>query len=144
MLPRTLRLRKMKDFALLSQKGRPVFGPYFTLRFRQSQEPTKVGFVASTKVFKRANKRNRVKRRMREALRATMDVWPQNMDLLFIIKAEVLDAEFQDLVTAVRHTFEKIPEALTRPIKPRQPKARRKTSVVYKEDRRLKTEDKKA
>jgi len=123
----------MKDFALLSQKGRPVFGPFFTLRFRQSQEPTKVGFVASAKVFKRANKRNRVKRRMREALRATMEVWPKNMDLLFVIKAEVLDADFLDLVSSVRRTFEKIPEAMTRPVRPRMPKAKRKTSVVFKD-----------
>jgi len=123
----------MKDFALLSQKGRPVFGPFFTLRFRQSQEPTKVGFVVSTKIFKRANKRNRVKRRLREVLRLVQDQWPKNMDLLFVAKAEALEAPFEDLTASVLRTFEKIPEALTRPIKPKSIKARRKTSVVYKE-----------
>ncbi|MFA6429514.1 MAG: ribonuclease P protein component [Patescibacteria group bacterium] len=133
MLPRPQRLRKMKDFALLSQKGRPVFGPFFTLRFRQSTEPTRVGFVVSTKIFKRANKRNRIKRRLREALRATMEFWPKNMDLLFVAKPETLDADFQDIVASVKRTFEKIPEAMTKPLKPRAPKARRKTSVVYKD-----------
>jgi len=123
----------MKDFALLSQKGRPVFGPFFTLRFRQSQEPTKVGFVASAKIFKRANKRNLVKRRMREALRLVKEQWPKNMDLLFVAKPETMDANFEELKASVVHTFEKIPEAMAKPVKPKKIKARRKTSVVYKE-----------
>lgn len=133
MLPRDQRLRRMRDFALLSQRGRPVFSQAFTLRFRQSQEATKVGFVASNKLFKRANKRNRVKRRMRAVLREVMPQWPGNMDLLFILKPDVLTAVYTDLVAAVLRVFEKIPETLQQPVKPRRMKARRKTSVVYRE-----------
>lgn len=133
MLPRVDRLRKMRDFALLSQKGRAVYSPFYTLRFRPSQEATKVGFVASAKIFKTAVKRNRVKRRMREALRLVKADWPVKFDLLFVIKDEVLKAEFTDLVASVRRSFEKMPEAMKQPPKPRMMKAKRKTSVVYKE-----------
>jgi ribonuclease P protein component len=122
----------MRDFALLSQKGRPVFLPYFTLRFRQSQAPTKVGFVASAKLFKLAVDRNRVKRRLREALFLVKAEWPKNMDLLFVAKPEAQTADFQDVLKAVKRSFEKIPEALTQPVKPKKLKARRPTSVVYK------------
>lgn len=132
MLPRVHRLRRMRDFALLSQRGRVVYGRFFTLRVRQSKEPTKVGFVVTTKMFKRANKRNRIKRRLREVLRLNQTSWPQNMDLLFIAKPEALTAPFQELTTSVLHAFEKIPEALTKPIPKRPPKAKRKTSVVFK------------
>lgn len=124
----------MRDFALLSQRGRPVFSATFTLRFRQSQEATKVGFVASNKLFRRANKRNRAKRRMREVLREVQPMWPEKMDLLFILKPDTLTASYEDLKKGVLHVFEKIPEALTQPIKPKKNiKARRKTSVVFKE-----------
>lgn len=134
MLPRPLRLRRMRDFALLSQRGRPVFSATFTLRFRQSQEATKVGFVASNKLFRRANKRNRAKRRMREVLRALQASWPEKMDLLFILKPDTLTADFADLKTGVEHAFERIPEALTQPVKQKKViKARRKTSVVFRE-----------
>lgn len=133
MLPRDLRLRRMRDFALLSQRGRPVFSATFTLRFRPSQEATKVGFVASNKLFKRANKRNRAKRRLRAVLREVMPSWPANMDLLFILKPETLTAPYTDLKSGVLRVFEKIPEALQQPTKPRQPKARKKSSVVFKE-----------
>ncbi len=132
MLSRIDRLRRMRDFALLSQRGRVVFGPFFTLRFRQSQTPTRVGFVASAKIFKTAVARNRVKRRLREALRALKADWPDKMDLLFIAKPEATAAEFTDLIGSARRSFEKIPEALRQPPRPRPPKARRKTSVVYK------------
>jgi hypothetical protein len=46
-----------------------------------------------------------------------------------------LDTDFEELKKAVLHAFEKIPEALAKPPAPRKnPKARRKTSVVYKEN----------
>lgn len=134
MLEKAHRLRRMRDFALLSQRGRVVFGPFFTLRFRVSQEATRVGFVASAKIFKTAVARNRVKRRLREALRLVKDAWPIKMDLLFIARPEATDADFEALAAAVKRVFEKIPEALKEPPRPRKnPKARRKTSVIYKD-----------
>ncbi len=134
MLPKSDRLRRARDFALLSQKGRAVFGPYFTLRFRPSQEKTKIGFVTSTKIFKTAVERNRAKRRLREALRALRAEWPEKMDVLFIVKREAMELDFTLLIASIKRAFEKIPEALTRPPQPRKPKARRKTSVVYKDN----------
>lgn len=132
MLQKPERLRRMRDFALLSQKGRVVHGPFFTLRFRSSQTPTRVGFVASAKVFKTAVARNRVKRRLREALRLIRAEWPKQFDLLFVAKPEATPVDFQILTASVRHAFEKMPEALARPPKPRPLKARRKTSIVYR------------
>lgn len=134
MLPKAERLRRAKDFALLSQKGRVVYSPFYAMRLRQSQTPTKVGFVTSAKVFKTAVARNRGKRRMREVLRLLKSEWPKNVDLLFILKIEVLKADFKELQTMVRRSFEKIPEALSRPPAPRKFKARKKTSVVFKSE----------
>lgn len=133
MLPRVDRLRKMKDFALLSQKGRAVYGPFFTLRFRQSKEQTKIGFVAATKIFKRANKRNRVKRRLREAMALVREMWPKNFDMLFVAKPEAMEAPFEDLKASLIRSFEKMPEAMLKPPPKRLPKARRKSSVVFRE-----------
>ncbi len=133
MLPKLERLRRAKDFALLSQKGRVIYSPFFAMRLRPSQTATKVGFVTSSKVFKTAVLRNRGKRRMRETLRLLKAEWPKNFDLLFILKTEVLGAEFQDLRGAVVRAWEKIPEAMAKPAQPRRNmKARRKTSVVFR------------
>ena len=135
MLPKTQRLRRMRDFALLSQKGRAVFAPFFTLRLRPSQTPTKIGFVASAKVFKTAVARNRVKRRMREVLRLLKPDWPVNFDLLFVLKPDISTVDFKFLTAGVKHAFEKIPQAMTKPPQPRKLKARRKTSVVFRKEK---------
>ncbi len=134
MLPKNERLRRAKDFALLSQKGRVVYSPFYALRIRASQEPTKVGFVTSAKVFKTAVARNRGKRRMRDILRLLKAEWPTKMDILFILKLEVLKADFSELQAMVRRSFEKIPEAMSKPPTPRKLKARKKSSVVYKNE----------
>lgn len=132
MLQKDDRLRRARDFALLSQKGRVVYAPFYALRLRPSQGKTKVGFVASKKIFKTAVARNRVKRRLREVLRLLKPEWPTGFDLLFILKAEVLKAEFEALQISVRRSFEKIPETMSKPPTPKKPKARKKSSVVYK------------
>ena len=133
MLPKTHRLRRMRDFALLSQKGRVVYGPFFTLRFRTSDAPTRVGFVVSTKIYKRAHDRNRTKRRLREAIRLIQVSWPEKQDILLIARPEARDAPFEDIKAAVLRAFEKMPEAALKPIPKRRPKAKKKSSVVYKE-----------
>lgn len=132
MLKKPDRLRRARDFALLSQRGRVVYAPFYALRLRPSEGSTKVGFVASKKIFKTAVARNRVKRRMREVLRLLQAEWPQSFDLLFILKVEVLSADFSELQASVRRSFEKIPEAMSRPPTPKKLKARKKSSVVYK------------
>lgn len=133
MLPKTHRLRRMRDFALLSQKGRVVYGPFFTLRFRASDAPTRLGFVVSTKIYKRAHDRNRTKRRLREAIRLLQISWPERQDILLIARPEARDAPFEDIKAAVLRAFEKMPEAALKPIPKRRPKAKKKSSVVYKE-----------
>ncbi|MBP9762768.1 ribonuclease P protein component [Patescibacteria group bacterium] len=135
MLAKTHRLRRMRDFALLSQKGRVVYGPFFTLRFRASQEPTKIGFVVSTKLYKRAHDRNRTKRRLREAVRLIQASWPDKQDILLIARPEAKDAPFEEIKTAILHAFEKMPEAALKPIPKRKPKAKKKTSVVFKDQK---------
>jgi ribonuclease P protein component len=132
MLPKTHRLRRMRDFALLSQKGRVVYGPFFTLRFRASDAPTRLGFVVSTKIYKRAHDRNRTKRRLREAIRLLQISWPERQDILLIARPEARDAPFEDIKAAVLRAFEKMPEAALKPIPKRRPKAKKKSSVVYK------------
>lgn len=132
MLPKPERLRRARDFALLSQKGRPVFEAFFTLRFRATSTSTKFGIVASAKIFKTAVERNRVKRRMREALRDTRPSWPEKIDGLFVMKREAMAVEATRLREALIHAYGKVPFALTQPIRPKKMKARRTTSVIYK------------
>jgi len=119
MLPKSKRLTKQRDFLKLAASGHTVFGPYATLRVRQVPgKATQVAFITSTKVFKKSVDRNRVKRRLREVVRLLWHELPAGMHLLFILKPEALKAEWPLLTAEIKRMITRIPEALTKPIKP--------------------------
>ena len=119
MLPKAKRLTKKKDFMKLAVQGRSIFGPFATLRARQAaNSDTRVAFITSTKVFKKAVDRNRAKRRMREVVRLVWPDLPPGMQLLFVLKPESKDADHAKLVEEVKRLISKIPEAMSKPPKP--------------------------
>lgn len=111
------RLTKKKDFVALASHGRSIFGPLATLRVRQlrTHENTRIAFIVSTKVFKKAVDRNRAKRRLREAIRMLLPEIPPALHVLFIAKPESKTIEFTQLVAELRRLLFKIPDALKRP-----------------------------
>lgn len=116
MLPKTQRLTKAKDFSRLSTQGRSVFGPYATMRLRQVKEPgTKIAFITSTKIWKKAVDRNRIKRRFRHICRNAMKDTPDRLHILLILKPDALRATHDELAEEIRRLFSKIPEALQKP-----------------------------
>ncbi|MDD2786394.1 MAG: ribonuclease P protein component [Patescibacteria group bacterium] len=136
MLPKQSRLKKTKDFALMATKGRSVFGLFATLRVRLDAsastakggtvglQPSKIGFIISTKIFKRAVKRNLAKRRFRSALHELLPQIPPGYHLLFILKPETLTADYQAMKDEVLHMLSKIPETMKKPLK-LSPRARK-------------------
>lgn len=103
----------------LASQGHSVFGPFATLRVRHTKGlPSKVAFITSTKVFKKAVDRNRAKRRMREAISLLWSEIPAEMHLLFVLKPESRTAAWDILVAEVRRMLARVPEALAKPAKP--------------------------
>lgn len=72
MLKKVNRLAKNKHIRAALQKGRTFFTPYFSLKFLAGLNPARFTVVVSTKVYKSAVKRNRVKRIIREWLRLNL------------------------------------------------------------------------
>ena len=73
MLPANERLKTSREFTTIYNLKRSVANPLLILYVGKEKTdasvPTKVGFVVGKKVHKRAVKRNRAKRLMREAYR---------------------------------------------------------------------------
>jgi len=134
MLARDNRLKKTKDFALMATKGRSIYGIYSTLRIRAihpskehpkpAEEAAKIGFIISTKTFKRAVKRNRAKRRFRSAVKELIKQFPSGHQFIFILKAETLDAPYSAMREDVAHMLTKIEKTMQRPLK-LSPRAKR-------------------
>lgn len=64
--------------------------------------PTKAGFVVSKKIHKRAVKRNKIKRRLREIYcdaqkNNLLTVFENSLSVIIIAKAKILDAKFSEI-----------------------------------------------
>jgi ribonuclease P protein component len=69
MLKRVNRLAKSKDIQTAFARGRTFFNPFFSIRFFPKALEKRFTVVVSTKVFKSAVARNRLKRLVREYIR---------------------------------------------------------------------------
>ncbi len=69
MLNKTNRLAKDKDIQAAFARGRSFFNPFYRVKFLPKPEGRRFVVVVSTKVFKKAVDRNRLKRLLREQLR---------------------------------------------------------------------------
>lgn len=106
----------------MATKGRSIFGSLATLRVRlDARAPkdaqSKIGFIVSTKVFKRAVKRNLAKRRFRSAVHELLPQVPMGYHLLFVLKPETLTADYQAMKAEILHMISKIPETMVKPLK---------------------------
>lgn len=73
----------------------------------------RVGLTAG-KVLGKAHERNRIKRRMREALRRHLDLLPSGCDLIFHPRRAVLTMEFAKLETEIVRILEQARTEATR------------------------------
>lgn len=75
--------------------------------------PTRVGFVVSKKVHKRAVQRNKIKRLMRENIRLMLknnqcDILNQYQSLIFIAKNGAIDKDFKEIQKSILTLLDKI------------------------------------
>jgi ribonuclease P protein component len=104
MLPKQNRLRARQDFTTVYQKG--IRQNRFALGLRayrrhadyQTQQPLRVGISISTKVSKRAVVRNRIKRRLRAALRQLLPRLNNGWDLIIVVYPNALGCDYSEFL----------------------------------------------
>ena len=108
MLAKPDRLHTDRDYARLFAKGKAFHGRGVTVKvFKSGIAKSKIGFVVSTKVAKKANVRNVIKRRMREIVREYLSTLAPGYDVAFMARSEVKDLDFSALRTAMVEVMKK-------------------------------------
>jgi ribonuclease P protein component len=111
---RAARLRKHADYQRVYKESRKHFSPsmsYF-FRLRADSAPARVGLTAG-RVLGKAVDRNRIKRRMREAVRLNLAVLPLSVDVVLHPRRSVMEMEFAKLHTEVARIFAKVASAMS-------------------------------
>lgn len=110
--PRSVRLLRHADFERVYKQGRRHFSAHLTVFYlprpanENAAEGGRVGFTVS-KVLGGAVVRNRMKRRLREAVRLHGMI-PAAMDIVINPKKSLLTAEFVGVQREIRRAFEVI------------------------------------
>ena len=115
MLPKRFRLKNTKAFdATYKQKkvaANRILAVYCGRKKSDGQQQTKIGFVVSKKFHKRAVKRNKIKRLIRESCRLLLKngiLSQKHVSLIFLPKSAALDADFKTVFSAVEHIAKKL------------------------------------
>jgi ribonuclease P protein component len=120
-------IRSQRDFCDVKNQGQKWITPSFiiqaTLRKRdslsferecQEQEKTSFpelsfGFIVTKKTFRKAVHRNRVRRRLKEAVRAVLKTqFSMNQIMgrvVFVVRRNMLSEDFEDVVAAVKKSL---------------------------------------
>jgi len=106
MLPRASRLKRSRDFQAVYKRRLSWASPHLALYVRphtpREGQSSRLGFVISKKIAKRAHDRNRLKRRLREICRLQLLPSVQRpIDALFIARTAATDMDFGDLEAEV-------------------------------------------
>jgi ribonuclease P protein component len=106
--PRTARLLKHADFERVYKQGRRQFSSHMTVFYlRQPEGNARIGFTVG-RVLGGAVERNRIKRRLRDAVRQRRAILKGPVDVVINPKKSVLTAEFSILLEEVSRAFDVI------------------------------------
>ena len=114
MLPKDYRLKKRTAFAATYRTGRTLHKGGITVfigKEKNNDSPTRVGFVVSKKIHKRAVKRNRIKRLMRESYRLLIKegaVSDKYISLIFVASSRLLNMGFKEVDNSIRKLVYKL------------------------------------
>ncbi len=108
MLPCKYRLVKNKDFQSLSQVKDSLANKLFVLKWKKNKlNYSRFGIVVSIKVDKRAARRNKIKRRIRNIIKNNLANIKKGYDFLIITRKGVREKKFQDISSNLLKLFKR-------------------------------------
>ncbi len=98
MLPKKNRLKKRKEFQLVFERGKFFESNFLKIKLKPDfEQGKKVAVVAPVKVFRKAVERNKIKRKLREAVRPLLKEIPEKTAFILIAKKELSDKSVEQI-----------------------------------------------
>jgi len=102
------RLKKTADFKKVFKDGKRAAGDLTEMRFLQnSLDFCRFGFIISLGVSKKATVRNKIRRRLMEAVKLFTPPIKKGYDIIFIVKPKIVGRTQLDLIKNVEQILRK-------------------------------------
>ena len=109
MLKKQFRVTKEKDFQKVYKKGLFNNGKYLKINLLSNRRDlSRIAVVVSKKTEKKATKRNKVKRIVREAVKEIYLNLSDGYDIILNVKKEALEASKEDIKKDLLETLKKL------------------------------------
>lgn len=108
MLAKNYRLKKQKDFETIFKRGRGYKEKELFLKvLKRDDSNLRFGFIVSKKISNKAAKRNKLKRRMREATRSLLPHLKRGYDVVLVALQGLDKYDFWELQEIIKEVFQK-------------------------------------
>jgi len=108
-LPKVNRLVKKKDFDLVFKNGESARDGFLIVKMLKNNLPeSRFGFVISKKISPKATVRNKIKRRLGDAVSGNLKNLKKSADVVVITLPGIEKKEFEDLLNTVNSSLRKI------------------------------------
>ena len=108
MLARISTIKKAQDFQMLFKEAKSFKNQLFVLKLlRNGSGKNRFAFIVSQKVSKKATARNKVRRRLAEAVRAEFENMESGLDIVLIALPGIEKKEFADIGNALSEAIYK-------------------------------------
>ena len=107
MLKVDYRLKKTKDFERVFKFGKSVSQDGLSFKFlnKTKNSSKRFGFIISSKIIKKANKRNQLRRKLQEITRKKMNLIKKNIDGVFIVRKDLSQQKSNNLSPLIDKLF---------------------------------------
>lgn len=108
MLAKLNRIRKKKDFEIIFKNGQGFKNRFLALKTIKNNLPeSRFGFVISKKISPKAVVRNKIRRRISEAIRLDLEKIKKGLDIMLIAFPGIEKNNFSETKELVENIFEK-------------------------------------
>ena len=108
MLPKKNRLKKKKDFEKVFKSGKGFRDDSLILKVvKNNSGQIRFGFIVSQKISKKATIRNKIKRRISEAIRIRMERFKKGLDGILITLPGIEAKDYWEIDKTVEKLFKK-------------------------------------
>lgn len=109
MLAKKNRLTKKNDFDFVFKKGLSIFNTHLGVKAIKNNLPhSRFGVIVSNKISKKANERNKIKRRIKDFLKTINKNQKINIDCVIITLPLIKTIKYSELIKSISFCFEKI------------------------------------